>query len=328
MLKVIVPLSSVEECEPLISLGADELYCGVNKAHSAVTLNRREMDTANLGSLSELRDAAKRSREGGVPLFVTLNKIYYTKDEFIQVVDLLDSLADTDVSGIIVSDMSLIRHVFSRGYDKVFKVHLSSVACVFNAHALSFYRQFNFSRVILPRHLSLKQIGLIRGKHADIEMEVFVLNWRCANIDGLCNTQHDLKACSGGCPEGITSNQCCLGYDIDVLNESGITKDTQDRILMQVKERFADVEGKSSRACGACFLRELEDMGVHHVKVVGRLLPRGQKIKSLQFLKSCLQLPDAEEANLNYALNVKRLYRSCFGVHCGQNCYFPLNKDE
>lgn len=320
-MKVIVPLSNIKECQSLINLGADEFYCGFNEKLSVISFNRRELEIANFESFNELCNVADMCRENNIPLNITLNKIYYTQEEFEYVIKLIDRLVDIKVNGIIISDMGLIHHIFKHQYDKLLHIQLSSVASVFNTKALSFYMQYNFSRVILPRNLSIEEIALFRKYHEDTEFEVFILNWSCTNIDGLCNTQHDLNSCSGSL-DGITNNQCCLSYDIQFLNENNINLDDKKSILYQVKNRFTDVASKSSRTCGVCFLYTLKEIGINHVKIVGRLLNKAQKIKSLKFINECLSLSNISKTKKDYAVKARKLYKLHFGFQCQYNCYF------
>jgi putative protease len=326
-MKIVAPLSSESELQELIEIGVDEFYCGINASNSYFTNNRREMEKANINFIDELARIVNICRKNDIPINITLNKIFYIQKELLEVIKLINVLIDLKIDGIIVADLGLIKYLFDSNFDKILNIQLSSVATTLNTKSIEFYRRFNFKRIILPRHLSLKEINLIRKYNPDIEIEVFILNWSCMNIDGLCNTQHDLTSCSGAHPDNTRNNQCCLNYDIQLLWENQMNEEDKTHILHNVKDRFTDVALKSSRTCGACFLYDLKYIGIQHVKIVGRLLGKTQKIQSLKFIKECLYLLSISKTRQDYALKVQEIYNTHFGFHSPHNCYFKLLKN-
>ncbi len=319
-MKVNVPISSLNEFDPLTKLGVDEFYCGIDFNSSLYTTNRRELPRANITSANELRTLVKKCKSKHIPLYVALNKIFYTEEEFLKIINLVDNLVKIGINGLMVADLSLIRYLFMNNFDNKIKIQLSSVATALNSKAIDFYRKYNFSRIILPRHLNLKELEKIKRKHPNIELEVFIMNWNCVNIDGLCNTQHDLKSFKPFYPQHTLDNACCLDYELKASFECSNYNGTKNFCLKE--NNLKNIVLKSGLSCGGCFIYDLKELGIENIKIEGRLLAKEEKIRSLKFIRECLNLlTDINNKGL-YRANVKKIYKQLFGYECKKNCFY------
>lgn len=86
-MKLIVPISKVEEVLPIIEAGADELYCGVlplewyKKYTNVASINRAERMRSNLKNFDELKQIVKMAHSYNIPVSLALNSIY-TEDQY------------------------------------------------------------------------------------------------------------------------------------------------------------------------------------------------------------------------------------------------------
>jgi putative protease len=169
--KIISPLSTIAEVEPLIQAGAGEFYCGVLPADwretysVAASLNRRQEDTPVINtsphfqSFEELDQSVASAHRHGVPVFLTLNEHYYSRGQYPYLTKYLERALAADIDAIIAGDIGIIETILDM--NPRIKIHISTAGTAFNSSAVHFYRDLGASRVILPRHLSLEEIGEI-----------------------------------------------------------------------------------------------------------------------------------------------------------------------
>ena len=125
-----------------------------------------------------------------IPVALTLNEHYYSKEQYPYLQEYIEQALKAGTDVFIIGDPALLFTLQDMGSSA--QIHISTAGTAFNSETVHFYRDLGASRVILPRHLSLEEIGEIAQKVSGIELEVFILNSRCANVDGLCTFQHGL----------------------------------------------------------------------------------------------------------------------------------------
>ena len=203
MIKILSPVSRCDEVEDVIAAGADELYCGILlddwiKGYTvAASLNRRQEDNTILGtsphfkSFEELKESVEIAHSRSVPVILTLNEHYYSKDQYPYLFSYVDKVLEAGVDTFIIGDVAFILSLRERGIPT--DIHISTAGTAFNSETVRFYQELGASRVILPRHLTIEEIESIASEVSDVELEAFILNSRCANIDGFCTFQHGLS---------------------------------------------------------------------------------------------------------------------------------------
>ena len=320
-IKVAVAICEAHEVEDLIRYGADEFYCGVDSQDYPFSLNRREMPHGNVSSFEELKQIVTLSAAHGVPVYVTLNKSYYTQNEIEQVTASADRFLEAGASGFIVSDIGLMEYLACRDWGGVKpRFHLSSVAAPMNSEAVDFYRRrYEIERAILPR-LRLNEIEQITAHSPDLEFEVLILGWYCPNLDGICSFQHDLKEhAPDHTVREFLDNGCCLLYDLEMLAERPTALDSRCLEIMQ--RRFSNVLVRMSAACECCYIQDLDRFNVTSLKIVSRLMRKEQKVNCVKFVRRAIAFLDLYTDRREYAFQVRKLYKIMFGFDCMQNCY-------
>ena len=87
-MNILSPLTTVEEVEPLIKAGADELYCGIisdnwrKKFKDITCLGRFESSQPNFSNFGEVKKAVEIADTYNKPIFLTVNAPYYSKRQF------------------------------------------------------------------------------------------------------------------------------------------------------------------------------------------------------------------------------------------------------
>ena len=79
MAKILCPLTSSNEVEPLADSGADEFFCGflderyVRSSRMKLQMNFRASLRMNFTSYSDMKNALDASSRRGIPVYLTLN---------------------------------------------------------------------------------------------------------------------------------------------------------------------------------------------------------------------------------------------------------------
>ena len=337
MIKLLSPLSTGDEVDNLIAAGADEFYCGIllddwRKGYTvAASLNRRQEDNSILGtsphfkSFEELKESITRAHSHAVPVMLTLNEHYYSHDQYVHVLSYVDRALEAGVDALIVGDVGLILTLRERNI--TLPVHLSTAGTAFNSEAVRFYQELGVSRIILPRHLTIEEITALASDVSGVELEAFILNSRCANIDGFCTFQHGLADLF---PDEETKNYyfnaCMLPYNVSVYGDATkeIDPATKEKISWERQSIWSGLH-IDDRPCGACALYEFNQIGLHGVKIVGRQNTTNKKIKDITFLRTLRDfLSKNNPSKESFRKFSRDLYQETYQWPCLVfKCYYP-----
>ena len=295
-LKILSPLSRIDEVEPLIEAGADEFYCGVlpsewrEKYTVAACLNRRQEDnkfintSPHMSSFAELEEAVRRSHARNIPVVLTINEHYYSREQYPYLREYIEQALKIGIDAFIIGDLGLLFTLQEMGSPA--RIHISTAGTAFNAETVHFYRDLGAARVILPRHLSLEEIGAIAQKVSGVELETFILNSRCANVDGLCTFQHGLADLVDEEQRKSYENACMMLYKVSAAVE-GVPDEEAEKILQEKisweRQHFWSALHIDDRPCGGCALYEFEEMGIDRRKNCRQGQCAGEKIKGCGF---------------------------------------------
>ncbi len=195
MIKLLSPVDKVDEVEGLIEAGADELYCGLLTAewhdkYIGGAISRRPGGGANFTTFEDLQKCLDIARSRRVPVFLTLNEHYYMYKQYPYILDYVSRVEKMGVYGMMVADLALLLTLKEVGTG--IRIVISTGGTTFNSETIRFYQELGASRVIIPRHLTIQEIGEMAESVSGIELETFIFNSRCPNIDGFCTFQHGL----------------------------------------------------------------------------------------------------------------------------------------
>jgi len=252
-IEVMAPAGSWESLMAAIQGGADSVYFGVEQ------LNMRAASSNNF-TIADLRKIAAICKENRIKSYLTVNVVVYDH-EIEQMHKIIDAAAESDITAVIASDLSVINYASSAGIE----VHLSTQLNITNIEALKFYARWA-DVVVLARELNLDQVGYIfrsiseqniTGPKGDlIKIEMFVHGALCMAISGKCylslhenNKSANRGECYQTCRKSYLATNMETGYEIEIDNE----------YIMSPKD-----------LCTIGFLNKLVNSGVRVLKIEGR----------------------------------------------------------
>lgn len=252
-IEIMAPAGSYESLMAAIRGGADSVYFGVEQ------LNMRAASSNNF-SLDDLRKIVSLCRKNNLRSYITLNVVVYDH-EIEQMHKIIDTAAESGITAVIASDLSVINYAFASGIE----VHLSTQLNITNVEALKFYSQWA-DVVVLARELNLGQVKLIhdaikeqniRGPRGElVKIEMFVHGALCMAVSGKCYLslhENNKSANRGEC------YQTCRKSYIVTGKESGYELEIDNEYIMSPKD-----------LCTIGFLDKLIDAGARVLKIEGR----------------------------------------------------------
>ena len=326
-LKILSPVDSSNEAEKLIEAGAEEFYCGLipeewNSRYFPASIDRRPKGS-HLNSFEELKELISISHSKGVPVYLTLNEHYYTEKQYPLIREFIEKVISYKINALIIADLAVL--LFMRKNNFKVKVHISTGGTAFNSEAIGFYKDLGVSRVILPRHLTTEEIRGLRKKSPDIELEAFILNSRCVNVDGFCTFQHGLGGASN---KLLFRNACMLPYQVSIFPGENSLKDADDILKQEIAIKRQHIWSKchiDDSPCGACAVIDFAEIGLDGIKIVGRGNLLEKKIMDIGFLKKVKDiLGNSGIGKDELRKRVKELYNETYKRQCRYYmCYYP-----
>ena len=326
-IKILSPVDSADESEKLIEAGVDEFYCGLypdewNNKYFPASIDRRPKGS-HLKSFEELKSVINISHGKNIPVYLTLNEHYYTGKQYPLIIDFIEKALLLNIDALIIADLALL--LFLKKNNFKIKIHISTGSAVFNSEAIGFYRDLGVNRIILPRHLTLDEIRSLKKNSSNIELEAFILNSRCINVDGLCTFHHGL---SGPDNRLLFRNACMLPYHVSLLSDNDSSKEVEDILKEEIALNRQNIWSRihiDDSPCGACALLEFAEIGLDGVKIVGRGNPFEKKLKDVNFLKTVREmLENGKDKKFEFRKKVKELYEETYKGTCRYYmCYYP-----
>jgi len=350
-MKILSAVNSVDEYQALADAGADELYCGIyhmgDVSHGNRALNRREGLSFCLNGEEEFAALNEKAQRDHRPVFVAINSFYST-EALNKVKRQIAALLPLSPHGFIVADIAVLRFIRQSGFAG--KISISVGGTVFNAQAARFYQELTADRIILPRHLTLREMDTFAD--LGLELEVLVLEDRCLFIDGFCNFHHSLP----GKSTNILHDNKFLARTIfprllAKLNYGSI-RQTRPRWLGRKADRFRRVcayhykisslgaaETKAEQidklqlalsdhthveTCGLCRLAEFEERGIGYIKIANRGKLTSHKVQTIALARAAVTELMKRGAPEDFTACIREHYRRIYGHPCCRaHCYYP-----
>lgn len=196
--EILAPAGSPESLEAAVRSGADAVYLG------GKSLNARQ-GAANFSD-EQLAEAIRYCHIRGVAVYQTLNTIVFPH-ELSQARSALETACCLGVDGIIVQDMAVAS--LARRHAPDLPLHASTQMAVHNLDGVRMLEQLSFSRVVLARELSLREIEFIASRTA-LQLEVFVHGALCMCVSGQCYLSAMIGGRSGN--RGLCAQPCRLPF--------------------------------------------------------------------------------------------------------------------
>lgn len=324
-MKIVAGLGSIDEYETFVKAGADEFFCGyvpfpwAEKYGVIHPLNRREVLFYNvqIGSMSELQILKKMVDYYGKPVTLTFNSIYYTGEQYPVIAEIITQCMAAGFENFIIADPALMLYLRQQKINC--GIHLSGETAEVNRGMLEQMLPFGIRRVIFHRKNSLEDMqSCIKEADFPHEYEAFILNELCHFSGAFCNSLH--------CDE--LTHLCRVPYELGNLHKKEETdaaqKDVAETDRIQGKEGKGlplDEDGylTGSTGCGLCALYRMKQVGITHLKLVGRGNYTDFMEKDIRQLRKALDILENSDSEAQYQ---KKMKASLFQDGCSQNCYY------
>ena len=324
-MKIVAGLGSIDEYETFVKAGADEFFCGyvpfswAEKYGVIHPLNRREVLFYNvqIGSMSELQILKKMVDYYGKPVTLTFNSLYYTGEQYPVIAEIITQCMAAGFENFIIADPALMLYLRQQKINC--GIHLSGETAEVNRGMLEQMLPFGICRVIFHRKNSLEDMqSCIKEAGFPHEYEAFILNELCHFSGAFCNSLH--------CDE--LTHLCRVPYELGNLHKKEETdaaqKDVAETDRIQGKEGKGlplDEDGylTGSTGCGLCTLYHMKQVGITHLKLVGRGNYTDFMEKDIRQLRKVLDILENSDSEAQYQ---KKMKASLFPDGCSQNCYY------
>jgi putative protease len=234
--EILAPAGSMESLISAVRCGANAVYLGSKQLSARRNASNFDND--------ELFEAVKYCHQRNVKVYLTLNTLV-SDDEFKVAYNTVETAMLCGVDGFIVQDLGIAKNIKQWFPDAV--LHASTQCSVMTADGFNALKKLGFSRVVLPREMSLEEILQIR-KSTDLELEIFIHGALCMCVSGQCYLSAMLGSRSGN--RGLCAQPCRLNFSADGTQSCDLSlKD-----LSLIKE-----------------IKKISDAGVISLKIEGRM---------------------------------------------------------
>ena len=242
--ELLLPVGTRDMLESAINNGADAVYYGVPHWNA----RGRTEDF----SFEDVEEMIRYARLHGVKTYLAMNILIFER-EIQELPEFLERLIALKPDAFIIQDIGLARLIKAISPEQ--EIHASTQMTLASSEAVNLVKDIGFSRAVLARELSAKQIAQIKSL-TDLELEVFIHGALCVSYSGQCLTSENFGGRSAN--RGQCAQSCRLPYRIFVDGKEW--KDPKARYLFSTRD-----------LCALPKLEELREIGVESLKVEGRL---------------------------------------------------------
>ena len=236
-MEILSPAGSLEAAKAAILGGCDAIYLGAKTFSARAGAQNFDFD--------QLKEVIALAHGENVRVHMAINTLISDK-EMQEALELACTAYHLGIDALIIQDLGLAKLVHQTLPDM--PIHASTQMTVHTLEGVKKVAQMGFSRAILARELSLKEIEYI-AKNAPIEVECFIHGALCMSVSGQCFLSAAIGGRSGN--RGRCAGTCRLPF-----SKNG----KKGRYDLSLKD-----------LCAIEQIRALEKMGVVSVKIEGRL---------------------------------------------------------
>lgn len=243
--ELLAPAGNPKMLRAAVQSGADAVYLGADRFSA-----RGSAENFGIDTLGEWIDYCHLR---GVRVHLAANTLIKERER----ADFISYISEAYAMGIdavIIQDIGMATRV--KELMPNLELHASTQMTVTTAEAANELKSRGFSRVVLARELTKKEIFDIRQK-TDAELEVFVHGALCYSYSGQCLMSSIIGRRSGN--RGLCAQPCRLMYEL-MQNGRKVNKG----YLLSPKD-----------LCLIDDIKDLADMGIDSFKIEGRLKSEG-----------------------------------------------------
>lgn len=254
---------------PELALPAGSLQCALyafKGGADAVYLGLKEF-SARKGAVNftfeDVRKLKQLCMSQNKKFYITLNTLV-TDEELPEVEKLLRQLEYLKPDGVIVQDLGIAR--LMRKEHPNLPLHGSTQLAVHTIQGVKELQEMGFTRVVLSRELSLREVENIRKACPDVELKVFVHGALCYGFSGLCMASERITGRSAN--RGACAQICRTWFSCSNANKSSagsgnagsMKKSETDSWLFSMKD-----------LCLGELVNEYARIGIDSLKIEGRM---------------------------------------------------------
>lgn len=260
--EILAPAGGMEQLTAAVRCGADAVYLG------AGGFNARQ-NARNFGE-GQLAGAVSCAHVRGVKVHVTVNTL--VMDSELKALDgAVREIAAAGADAVIVQDLAV--NARFRDLCPAIPRHASTQMTIHNLDGAKLAADLGFSRVVLARELTLKEIEFITAR-CGVETEVFIHGALCMCMSGQCALSSMLGGRSGN--RGWCAQPCRLDFH---NAERGYALSLKD--MSHLKH-----------------VKELADVGVSSFKIEGRMKRPEYVAAAVTAARAALEGKDYDEDTL------------------------------
>lgn len=235
--ELLAPAGNLDSAMAAFENGADAVYCGLQEFSA-----RKGAKNFSLEQISRLREWTERNDK---KLYITLNTIL-REDELPRMLGYLYRLEELQVDSIILQDPGLARII--KNHFPGLVLHGSTQMAVHNIQGLEILREMGFTRVVLPREMTMDEMALFRNSLPEMELEVFIHGAQCYGFSGMC--------LASGMLLGRSANRGECGQ----ICRTWFNRESERGYFLSSTDLWA----------GSKVLK-LQSLGIHSLKIEGRM---------------------------------------------------------
>jgi 23S rRNA 5-hydroxycytidine C2501 synthase len=238
-IELLSPAKNLECGIAAVNHGADAVYIGAAQFGARAAAGN---------SIEDIAELVKYAHQFRVKVLVALNTIL-TDDQLPDAEKLIWEIYNAGADALIIQDMGILKLNLPP-----IALHASTQTDNRTVEKVKFLQDVGFSRVVLARELTLKQISEISSQ-TDVELEAFVHGALCVSYSGQCYMSQ--ANCGRSANRGQCAQYCRLPYQL---------VDADDNILLKNKHLLSlkDLDQSDS-------LAEMLETGATSFKIEGRL---------------------------------------------------------
>jgi len=237
--ELLSPAKNLECGIAAINHGADAVYIGASQ------FGARAAAGNSLEDIETLANYAHRFRS---KVFVALNTVL-SDSQLADAEKLIHGIYNAGADALIVQDMGILKMNLPP-----IPLHASTQTDNRTVEKVNFLQNAGFSRVVLARELTLKQIAEIKSQ-TDVELEAFVHGALCVSYSGQCYMSQAM--CGRSANRGQCAQYCRLPYQL---------QDAEGNILVKNKHLLSLKDLDLSE-----HIEEMMRAGIMSFKIEGRL---------------------------------------------------------
>ena len=246
MIELLAPAGSREALIAAVEAGADAVYLSGNHFGARAYADNFDEEA--------LADAIRFAHVRGVHVHVTVNTMVLD-EELADVRRYLQFLEAAGADAALVQDLGVAK--IARAYAPQLPLHASTQMTIHNLAGAKAMQALGFSRVVLSRELSLKEIRHI-CENTDVEIECFMHGALCVCYSGQCLMSSMIGGRSGN--RGRCAQPCRLPYTLVDAEGHDVLGERAGKFLLSPKDlNTLDL------------LPELVSAGVSSLKIEGRM---------------------------------------------------------